>query len=272
MFSLTNEPWLKYNMAAVADKGLRPHEWTSAKLHCQVMYLESHRCALRRAVQRCAALGCAVLCPATPCCPPEGAGGVVKGWGAEGWARGAASCGAPCSMGSGCRAPNCVRLLAPGCACCACRERYELALIKSDTEGGAGGSSGGGGGEGGSGGEPAAERYRFSRCKRLLPAASMRRLGVALPAGEVEVLHSDLGWEEIQVGAALPAALRWAGAPLCGCSLRSLRRSLVRLRLAWPCLPGEPPLLGPPACQVCHADPRLLPAPCCRSGGRMACA
>ena len=43
MFNLVNEPWLKYNMAAVADKGLKPHEWTSAKLHSHVMYLESDK-------------------------------------------------------------------------------------------------------------------------------------------------------------------------------------------------------------------------------------
>lgn len=43
MFNLVNEPWLKYSMGAVADKGLKPHEWTSAKLHSQVMYLESHK-------------------------------------------------------------------------------------------------------------------------------------------------------------------------------------------------------------------------------------
>lgn len=28
---------------AVADRGLKPHEWTSARLHSTVLYLESHK-------------------------------------------------------------------------------------------------------------------------------------------------------------------------------------------------------------------------------------
>jgi hypothetical protein len=43
VFNLTNEPWLKYNMPAVADRGLKPHEWTSARLHSSVLYLENDR-------------------------------------------------------------------------------------------------------------------------------------------------------------------------------------------------------------------------------------
>ncbi|KAI7846188.1 hypothetical protein COHA_000258 [Chlorella ohadii] len=43
MFNLVNEPWPKYNMQAVADRGLKPHEWTSARLHSTVLYLESHK-------------------------------------------------------------------------------------------------------------------------------------------------------------------------------------------------------------------------------------
>lgn len=90
------------------------------------------------------------------------------------------------------------------------RERYELCLLKDSsgakggTEGGEGGgeegSSGGAGGTGGSGNGTVVERFQFSRCRRLLPAASMRRLGVPLPPEEREVLHEGLGWEEIQVG------------------------------------------------------------------------
>jgi hypothetical protein len=40
-----NEPWLKYSMAAVADRGLKPNQWTSARLHNDVLYLETQRCA-----------------------------------------------------------------------------------------------------------------------------------------------------------------------------------------------------------------------------------
>ena len=42
-YNLCNEPWLKYSMAAVADRGLRPAQWTSARLH-------SEACLFSRAV------------------------------------------------------------------------------------------------------------------------------------------------------------------------------------------------------------------------------
>eukprot|EP00208_Stichococcus_sp_RCC1054_P006746 CAMPEP_0206141198 /NCGR_PEP_ID=MMETSP1473-20131121/12087_1 /ASSEMBLY_ACC=CAM_ASM_001109 /TAXON_ID=1461547 /ORGANISM="Stichococcus sp, Strain RCC1054" /LENGTH=369 /DNA_ID=CAMNT_0053535663 /DNA_START=229 /DNA_END=1338 /DNA_ORIENTATION=+ len=42
-YNLCNEPWTKYSMATVADRGLKPAQWTSARLHHQVLYLETHR-------------------------------------------------------------------------------------------------------------------------------------------------------------------------------------------------------------------------------------
>lgn len=70
------------------------------------------------------------------------------------------------------------------------RERFELALISAGGVNEADGEAAGGG----------PERYRFSRCRRPLPAALMEKLGVPLPEGERTVLHDDLAWEEIQVG------------------------------------------------------------------------
>jgi hypothetical protein len=45
LYSLANEPWLKYSMSAVADRGLRPSAWTSARLARggEVLYLETNR-------------------------------------------------------------------------------------------------------------------------------------------------------------------------------------------------------------------------------------
>eukprot|EP00210_Caulerpa_lentillifera_P002581 g2475.t1 len=40
MFNLSNEVCMKYSMFAVADRGLQPWQWTSARLHNEVMYLE----------------------------------------------------------------------------------------------------------------------------------------------------------------------------------------------------------------------------------------
>ncbi|EIE23592.1 hypothetical protein COCSUDRAFT_66002 [Coccomyxa subellipsoidea C-169] len=42
-YNLCNEPWLKYSMAAVADRGLKPSQWTSARLHKEVLFLETLR-------------------------------------------------------------------------------------------------------------------------------------------------------------------------------------------------------------------------------------
>ena len=42
-YNLCNEPWLKYTMTAVSDRGLKPGQWTSARLHSEVLYLETQR-------------------------------------------------------------------------------------------------------------------------------------------------------------------------------------------------------------------------------------
>jgi hypothetical protein len=48
-FNLCNEPWLKYSLAVVADKGLKPSQLTSARLVDHVMLLETARCMRLRA-------------------------------------------------------------------------------------------------------------------------------------------------------------------------------------------------------------------------------
>lgn len=42
-YSLSNEPWLKYTLATVADKGLKPSQLTSARLIDHVLYVETAR-------------------------------------------------------------------------------------------------------------------------------------------------------------------------------------------------------------------------------------
>lgn len=44
-FNLCNEPWLRYTLAAISDKGLKPSQWTAARLHDEVLFLETARCA-----------------------------------------------------------------------------------------------------------------------------------------------------------------------------------------------------------------------------------
>ena len=42
IFNMVNEPWTKYTPTAICDRGLKPHDWTSSRLHSHVLYLESH--------------------------------------------------------------------------------------------------------------------------------------------------------------------------------------------------------------------------------------
>lgn len=119
VFNLVNEPWVKYTPASVSDRGLKPHEWTSARLHTDVLFLESHT------------------------------------------------------------------------------ERFELARIPPAHD------------RQEEGGVPAAERYRFSKCTTLLTARRAREVGIPLPAPMVQVVQSDLEWEELQWG---PSAVVMRGA------------------------------------------------------------
>jgi hypothetical protein len=45
LYNLVQEPWLKYCMSAIADRGLKSSHWTSSRLRDDVLYLESSRCA-----------------------------------------------------------------------------------------------------------------------------------------------------------------------------------------------------------------------------------
>ena len=47
-YNLCNEPWTKYSMGTVADRGLLPTKWTSVRLQRHVLYLETHKCTSSR--------------------------------------------------------------------------------------------------------------------------------------------------------------------------------------------------------------------------------
>ncbi len=55
VYNITNEPWLKYNMAAIADRGLKPSQWTSARFQTQVLLVETARyiCSSSRGHGKC---------------------------------------------------------------------------------------------------------------------------------------------------------------------------------------------------------------------------
>lgn len=41
LYNLCNEPWLKYSMSSIADRGLKSSQWTSSRLREEVLYLET---------------------------------------------------------------------------------------------------------------------------------------------------------------------------------------------------------------------------------------
>ncbi|CAN1342677.1 hypothetical protein LINPERPRIM_LOCUS39536 [Linum perenne] len=51
-YNLCNEPWIKYSISVVADKGLKKSLYTSARLKKgEVLYLETHSCRVRASQQ-----------------------------------------------------------------------------------------------------------------------------------------------------------------------------------------------------------------------------
>lgn len=42
LFNLCNEPWLKYTLSAIADRGMKHAGWTSARLRGEVLFLETN--------------------------------------------------------------------------------------------------------------------------------------------------------------------------------------------------------------------------------------
>jgi len=99
-FNLCSEPWLKYSLAAIADKGMHQSQLTSARLLHSVLYVETHRNRYQIALQ-------------TPAGTPDG------------------------------------------------KDLYSLA-----------------------------------RCKSPLPMGLMYKLGMPLPADQVEMYHENVEWEE----------------------------------------------------------------------------
>ena len=105
-FNLCNEPWLRYTLPAIADRGLKPPHWTSSRFYDDVLMLETDF------------------------------------------------------------------------------QRFQIA--RTGEAAGADGSM--------------KDLYSLSKCKKPLPLGMMLKSGVPLPADQVEVLASELGWEEFEWG------------------------------------------------------------------------
>mmetsp|Transcript_18237 Transcript_18237/g.58995 ORF Transcript_18237/g.58995 Transcript_18237/m.58995 type:complete len:415 (+) Transcript_18237:69-1313(+) len=104
-YNLCNEPWMRYTMAVVADRGLKQSQWTSSRMCKDVLFLET------------------------------------------------------------------------------AKERFELSRMDS-----------------GAGGEEEEDVYRWARCIKPLTLSAMREQGVPLPPSHVEVLKTDILWEDLLWG------------------------------------------------------------------------
>eukprot|EP00238_Polyblepharides_amylifera_P010062 CAMPEP_0196590780 /NCGR_PEP_ID=MMETSP1081-20130531/67537_1 /TAXON_ID=36882 /ORGANISM="Pyramimonas amylifera, Strain CCMP720" /LENGTH=446 /DNA_ID=CAMNT_0041913977 /DNA_START=33 /DNA_END=1373 /DNA_ORIENTATION=- len=56
-YNLCNEPWMKYSMSAVADRGLSPSQWTSTRLRKEVILLETHSQRFELSCESCGRTG-----------------------------------------------------------------------------------------------------------------------------------------------------------------------------------------------------------------------
>ena len=220
VFNLVHEPWVKYTLGAIADRGLRRHEWTSALMIGTTLYLESHRLVdVGWRVGTVFIYSSLAIDPLAMC---QESGYLVGG---------------PSILDSGHAFPMTMRLHT--CVMCQCvvrrssssqtiasriihtsrSHRFELTRVPSVVEEAAAAETDALPAE--SQKEPAApapeDRYRFSRCAAPEPWQRMKALGVPLPDDHVTVLYPDLTWEE----------LRWAQQ---GVHIRDRFFQLVRLR------------------------------------------
>eukprot|EP00246_Nothoceros_aenigmaticus_P003464 TRINITY_DN14626_c0_g1_i1.p1 TRINITY_DN14626_c0_g1~~TRINITY_DN14626_c0_g1_i1.p1 ORF type:complete len:765 (+),score=161.52 TRINITY_DN14626_c0_g1_i1:436-2730(+) len=162
-YNLCNEPWLKYNMNYVADKGLKKSQYTSARLkRGDVLYVETHFNRYELSYEGDHATS-GTTAPHTS----------HKGHNAEK--------GAPChekSHGHESHTANGEK-----------NHAKTGNLPSADKHSGHGVHNQNG---------EIYERFRWAKCKIPMPLTIMRAKGVPLPSSYVEVLESGVHWEEIQ--------------------------------------------------------------------------
>uniref|UniRef100_A0A7I4DEM4 Histone deacetylation protein Rxt3 n=1 Tax=Physcomitrium patens TaxID=3218 RepID=A0A7I4DEM4_PHYPA len=163
-YNLCNEPWAKYSMSIVADRGLKNSQYTSARLKKgEVLYVETqtHRYELAYDGERMTSNGATTATSFS-----QGNSGTEKG--KDKWSLGV------------------------------CDKEPISQIYNGELPHGNHPSNGQTGGHHCHHNSEPHEYYRWSKCKRPLSLSSMKRKGVPLPGEFVEVLEEGLGWEEIQ--------------------------------------------------------------------------
>lgn len=164
-YNLCNEPWMKYSLSIVADRGLKKSQYTSARLKKgEVLYVETHsnRYELSYDVEK-------ALC--------NGSLGATTSTSAPSQAMNSTDRGVDKTVAG--------------------TDSEKHAVIHSQN----GDKSQNRGNYDGDKAQILVEsidRYKWARCKQPLPQKVMRSIGVPLPPEHVEALEENLDWEEIQ--------------------------------------------------------------------------
>eukprot|EP00850_Spirogloea_muscicola_P016662 SM000137S00440 [mRNA] locus=s137:120946:125136:+ [translate_table: standard] len=184
-YNLCNEPWLKYSLSVVADRGLKQSQFTSARLKKgDVLYLESH-CTRYELAHQCESSVCedasGGVLPAIPLRRDKN-GDAVKPGDID---KGAHKDEKEATVKPGHAGLNVVpdRSLQDRGKLCDSKDMEEAPPSTSAEPEKA---------------EEAIERFRFSECLRPLPLLTMRAKGTPLPPDAVKVLEEGLRWEELQ--------------------------------------------------------------------------
>ncbi|KAG0581184.1 hypothetical protein KC19_4G230700 [Ceratodon purpureus] len=174
-YNLCNEPWAKYSMSIVADRGLKKSQYTSARLkNGEVLYVETHvhRYELAYDSERTTCNGATTATASFP----QGTSTVEKVKEKLGSAERTSEAGekeAILHTHNGDKShvnhyPNNGQV----------GGHHAHILIHHNAQ--------------------PHEYYRWSKCRRPLPLSSMKSKGLPLPDEFVEVLEKGLAWEEVQ--------------------------------------------------------------------------
>ncbi|KAJ7518413.1 hypothetical protein O6H91_21G067900 [Diphasiastrum complanatum] len=176
-YNLCNEPWLKYSMSYVADRGLKKSQYTSTRLKKgDVLYVETHtsRYELSYDGEKVTCNGAVVATTATSAPQPSSIPEKMKErW--NGLEKGTGTCDKDKAHGY---------------------VHHNHTADRTQVHGNNGEKHHPHGGHLQTGDD--FDRFKWGRCKWPLPLSTMRSKGVPLPSEFIEVLDDGLAWEDIQ--------------------------------------------------------------------------
>eukprot|EP00850_Spirogloea_muscicola_P020679 SM000223S07307 [mRNA] locus=s223:20389:23491:- [translate_table: standard] len=222
-YNLCNEPWLKYSLSVVADRGLKQSQFTSARLKKgDVLYLESH-CTRYELAHQCESSVCedasGGVLPAIPMRRDKN-GDAVKPGDID---KGAHKDEKEVTAKPGHAGSNVVsdRSLQDRGKLCDIKDMEEaLPSTSAEPEKA----------------EEAIERFRFSECLRPLPLLTMRAKGTPLPPDAVKPARLLAAW--MMVSPSLQAGVG-GGAAMGGAAMGTSRRVGAQQRIS----AGKGPIL-----------------------------